>query len=210
MPLPASALESQILPARLPGYRPSCSTSWAPPGELVWAGAGALGHDDGWIVLALGGDGAAAASRAAPGRADRRWRSGSSTCSAGGGALLLPQLGRGGRTPATTHELVLALWELVWAGRVTNDTLAPLRAMLQRRRCAAGATAGPRRRAASRRGSDRPPAPAAGAWCRHASRDATRRLHAIAEQLLTRHGIVTRGAVMAERVPAGSPACTRC
>src|SRR5262249_57547383 len=31
-------------------------------------------------------------------------------------------------------ELLLALWDLVWAGRVTNDTLAPLRAMLHRRR----------------------------------------------------------------------------
>ena len=33
--------------------------------------------------------------------------------------------------------------------------------------------------------------------------DATRRLHAVAEQLLDRHGVLTRGAVVAERVPGG-------
>src|SRR5262249_23620672 len=53
VPLPASALESQILPARFAGYVPVQLDQVGAAGELVWAGAGALGHNDGWIVLAL-------------------------------------------------------------------------------------------------------------------------------------------------------------
>ena len=46
---------------------------------------------------------------------------------------------------------------------------------------------------------------AAGRWSRLPQRaaDATRRAHAQAEVLLDRHGVLTRGAVVAERVPGG-------
>ena len=52
-PLPASALERQILAARLPGYQPALLDQLGASGEIVWAGAGAIGSDDGWVVLAL-------------------------------------------------------------------------------------------------------------------------------------------------------------
>ncbi|HZB57841.1 MAG TPA: DEAD/DEAH box helicase, partial [Actinomycetota bacterium] len=119
--------------------------------------------------------------------------------------------------------LLLAVWELVWAGHVTNDTLAPLRALVT-----SGSRPTTRRRAPARRYGRRglptptrtgPPA-AAGRWSqvptaeagpsvvhnppsRPAETDPTRRLHAVAEQLLDRHGVLTRGAVVAERIPGG-------
>jgi ATP-dependent Lhr-like helicase len=102
------------------------------------------------------------------------------------------------------HETLLALWELVWAGLVTNDTLAALRALTvgsARRRPSSG---GPRRRGPAFPSRGGPPA-AAGRWSLTPERDpdSTRRMHAVAEQLLARHGIVTRGAVAAERVGGG-------
>jgi ATP-dependent Lhr-like helicase len=113
---------------------------------------------------------------------------------------------------ANDSELLLAIWELVWAGHVTNDTLAPLRALV-----ASGSRPATRRRAPARRYGRRgvptssrtgPPA-AAGRWslvptvAGVVDADPTRRLHAVAEQLLDRHGILTRGAVVAERIPGG-------
>src|SRR5207248_3994950 len=101
-------------------------------------------------------------------------------------------------------EVLLSLWELVWAGIVTNDTLAPLRALVGGARVAGGQTRRTRRRGPtwlSRMG----PATAAGRWSLLPARepDGTRRLHAVTEQLLQRHGVVTRGAVASERVPGG-------
>ncbi|MBW3588390.1 MAG: DEAD/DEAH box helicase, partial [Actinobacteria bacterium] len=102
------------------------------------------------------------------------------------------------------QELLLSLWELVWAGLVTNDTTAPLRALVGR--------AGQRTRPMGRSRRGRPALPAkagppsgAGRWSLLPSRsdDSTRRLHALAEQLLDRHGVVTRGIVSVEPVIGG-------
>ena len=92
----------------------------------------------------------------------------------------------------------------MWAGLVTNDTMAALRALIAgagRRRPAAATR---RRRGPAFPSRGGPPA-AAGRWSLTPEReaDSTRRLHAVAEQLLARHGIVTRGAVAAERVAGG-------
>ena len=102
-----------------------------------------------------------------------------------------------------TAELLLALWELVWAGLVTNDTFAPLRLLLGGSRARPGAN---RRR---RRGPACParlgPPAGAGRWSLvpERSTDTTRRAHALAEQLLERHGILTRARCASERVPGG-------
>src|SRR5215217_5356915 len=257
--VPASALERQVLAARLPGYHPGLLDQLCASGEVVWAGAGALGSDDGWVSLYL----AEAAPLLLPeplpvelSPLAARVRD----ALAARGAMFFRQLsdavGEG-----NDSELLLALWELVWAGQVTNDTLAPLRALVT-----GGSRPPPRRRPPSRRYARRgvptsaragPPAaagrwsltptasggsptPAPGASAPAAERrlpaqgppiregsptaegaapdvhsppshslpsqpaaDPTRRLHAVAEQLLDRHGILTRGALVAERIPGG-------
>jgi ATP-dependent Lhr-like helicase len=100
------------------------------------------------------------------------------------------------------QELVTALWDLVWAGRLTNDTLAPLRSKLGSSRT----THRPRtRRRRPVMPSRTGPPTVAGRWWLLPAReeDTTRRGHALAETLLDRYGVVIRGAVMAERTPGG-------
>jgi ATP-dependent helicase Lhr and Lhr-like helicase len=114
--------------------------------------------------------------------------------------------------------LSAAVWDLAWAGHLTNDTLAPLRARLRSgpvARRPGGTTA--RSRAGSQRRSSlrvptRPSMPSrtgppivAGRWSLTQRResDPTRRAHAAAESLLDRHGIVIRGAVSSEHVSGG-------
>src|ERR1019366_6212737 len=50
--VPASALETLILPGRVPGYSPALLDELTSAGEIVWSGAGALPGGDGWLVLA--------------------------------------------------------------------------------------------------------------------------------------------------------------
>src|SRR5680860_1463453 len=132
----------------------------------------------------------------------------------GGGAFFFRALSD---AVGSTDDVAMAeaLWDLVWAGRLTNDTLAPLRARLaggkvaHRRATAAprarygrlrpGRPGQPGRAAMPSRGG---PPSGAGRWSLlpTVEADATVRAHALAEVLLDRHGVVTRGAVMAERV----------
>jgi ATP-dependent Lhr-like helicase len=204
--VPASALERQVLAARLPGYHPGLLDELCASGEVIWAGAGALGSDDGWVGLYLAEGAPLLLPEPLPVELSPlavRVRD----ALAAQGAMFFRQLsdavGEG-----NDSELLLAIWELVWAGQVTNDTLAPLRALV-----AGGSRPGARRRAPARRYGRRAPArptraapaAAAGRWSLVSPEgpDPTRRLHAVAEQLLDRHGILTRGAVVAERIPGG-------
>jgi ATP-dependent Lhr-like helicase len=200
-PIPASALERQVLAARLPGYQSSMLDQLGASGELVWCGAGAIGSDDGWIVLALADKAPLLLPEPQPEELSptaARIRDALD----GGGALFFRQIAEEiGSTDDT--ELLLSLWELVWAGHATNDTMAPLRALT------AGARLRRPRAASHRRGPSFPsrlgPPTAAGRWSliSRTPVDPTRRMHALGEQLLERHGIVTRGAVMSERIPGG-------
>ncbi|MFC0529137.1 ATP-dependent helicase [Phytohabitans kaempferiae] len=116
--------------------------------------------------------------------------------------------GRGG--VADDEALIAAVWDLVWAGYLTNDTLAPLRTLL-----GGGGGAHRAKPAAPRTRYRRPgrvalpsrtgPPTVAGRWSRLPERDndPTHRAAALADALLERHGVVTRGAVMAEGVPGG-------
>jgi ATP-dependent helicase Lhr and Lhr-like helicase len=127
-----------------------------------------------------------------------------------GGAWFFRQLSdRVGST--SDAELSAALWSLVWQGRLTNDTVTPLRALV-RSGTASHRTrrTPPRLRTGGRAGGGRMPVrtgppETAGRWALLPERDSdpTRRAHATAEHLLERHGVVTRGAVMSERVPGG-------
>lgn len=199
--VPASALERQVLPSRLLGYGPALLDELSASGEVLWAGSGAVGSDDGWVSLYLAGQAPALLPEPLPIDLSPLAQAVLNALTAQG-AMFFRQISEAVESPSDT-EVVLALWELVWNGWVTNDTVAPLRALVG---------AGPRRSSGAirrRRGPAFPsrlgPPTAAGRWSLLPVRetDPTRRLHAQAEQLLRRHGVLTRGAVVSERVPGG-------
>ncbi|MDQ1712954.1 MAG: ATP-dependent helicase Lhr and Lhr-like helicase [Frankiaceae bacterium] len=205
-PVPASALEPLVLPSRVADYSPALLDQLCASGDVVWAGAGSLPGNDGWVSLYL----ADAAPLLLPGSTltdpTPLHRSVLEALD-GGAALFFRSLSDrvGGPDDA---DLVGALWDLVWSGLVTNDTLAPLRVLLgrgrapSRRRAPVGRYRGVGRAAMPARSG---PPMGAGRWTLLPERepDRTRRLHAVAETLLDRHGVVTRGAVQAEHVPGG-------
>jgi ATP-dependent Lhr-like helicase len=211
--VPASALESLILPMRVVGYRPAMLDELTSSGEVLWAGHGSLPGGDGWIALHTADT--APLLLADPVDAAVATPLHRSVLDAldDGAALFFRSLSdRIGSTD--DRALVDAIWELVWGGWLTNDTLAPLRSLLsggKPRHRAPAAT--PRSRYTRTRGGlGRPAMPtrtgppaAAGRWSRLPARngDATVRAHALATALLDRYGVVTRGSVMAERVPGG-------
>jgi ATP-dependent helicase Lhr and Lhr-like helicase len=199
--LPASMLESVILPSRVAGYRPSMIDELTSTGEVLWLGEGALPGGDGWVSLHLADTAPLLMPVVADDPATPLHREVLEALS-GGGALFFRAIAD--RVDAVDDRtLAAALWDLVWSGNVTNDTLGPLRAVLSSRRSPPAVTGRmQRRRPATTRGG--PPA-TAGRWSAtpRRSTDDTRRLHAVADALLERHGILTRGAVAAERVPGG-------
>ncbi|GIH13723.1 ATP-dependent helicase [Rugosimonospora africana] len=236
--VPASALERLVLPARVANYSPAYLDELCASGEVVWSGAGAIAGGDGWVSLAF----ADAAPLLLPEPAQTLTMTpvhqAILTTLDGGGALFFRALtdrvtaelaagagadpATGGVAPPTDADLLAALWDLVWAGFVAGDTLAPLRAALS----GSGAHRG--RPAAARSRYRRPgrpgaltggsltggtslavarsgPPSGAGRWYRTPDRDPdpTRRVTALADALLDRYGVVTRGSVMAEGVEGG-------
>jgi ATP-dependent Lhr-like helicase len=103
----------------------------------------------------------------------------------------------GGGDPTGTLD---ALWDLVWSGEITNDTLAPLRAFVASR---------PRRPVRSRPSlSVSTPPSASGRWYLVSDLLTTpagieEAATARAEMLLDRYGVVTRAGVLAEGLPGG-------
>ena len=211
VPLPASALESLVLPGRVDGYAPALLDELTLAGEVLWAGAGALAGNDGWITLAPA-DGAplllAEPVRPPEGAVHQALLAALD----GDQAMFFRSLAE--RIDASDVDLAQAVWDLVWDGWLTNDTIAPLRALLGRgTRTAHSRRARPPRTRYGRYAGLAPsagrtsaaPATLAGRWSRLPRRelDPTRRALAAAETLLDRHGVITRGAVTAERVPGG-------
>lgn len=223
-PVPASALEKLILPSRVSGYGPTLLDELTTTGEVLWAGAGALPGKDGWVSLYLAD--AAPLLLPAPHPLElTALHESVLTALSGGYGLFFRQIAD--QVRATTHpeatdpQLADALWDLAWSGRLTNDTLAPLRALLGSGRTA-GSTAHrakrtvPRGRygtlsAAARSASRSGPPTVSGRWSLlpSAEPDPTHRAHALARTLLDRHGVVTRGAVAAEGVEGGFSATYR-
>jgi ATP-dependent helicase Lhr and Lhr-like helicase len=202
--VPASMLESVVLPSRVADYSPAMLDELTSSGDVLWVGHASLPGGDGWLSLHL--------ADTAP--------------------LLMPIVGEAQQTTTPLHDQVLetlggggalffrsladrvgslddralsaALWDLVWAGRLTNDTLAPLRAALSgTRRQASRVRPGRRGRPVMPVRSG--PPTVAGRWSMLPDRDndPTRRARALAETLLDRHGVLTRGAVAAEHVGGG-------
>ena len=221
-----------VLPGRVPGYSPAMLDELTTAGEVVWTGAGGLPGGDGWLVLAP----AEAAPLLFPEPSQITMtplHEAILTALADGGAVFFRML----HERATAHlaaaegiakapsdtDVAAAIWDLLWAGFLTNDTLGPLRTVLgggQPRR--AGPSAAPSRGRGLRQGSRRPgygrpvtpsrtgPPNVSGRWSLlppH-TRDATMYAHALAESLLDRYGSYEgrgRGGADRRRVRGGVP-----
>ncbi|WP_375400933.1 ATP-dependent helicase [uncultured Amnibacterium sp.] len=210
VPIPASAWETLVLPARVRGYSPAMLDELTATGEVTWSGAGRLAGNDGWVALHLADSVPLTLPDAEQADLSPLEQEVLAVLG-GGGAFFFRQLvdAVGASDDAA---LQAALWNLVWAGLISNDTFAPVRALI-----GAGGTAhrqprrAPRARAYRGRGvrpsmpSRSGPPTAAGRWTilPLAETDATVRAAATAEILLDRYGVVTRGAVQSERVPGG-------
>jgi ATP-dependent helicase Lhr and Lhr-like helicase len=184
--------EAEVLPRRVPEYRPEQLDQLCASGELVWVGAGldrvALFFRDDASLL-----GRPSAAPPPDGEAHEAIRAALT-----GGALFWD--GVLTATGLDAETALPALWDLVWSGEVTNDSWSPLRAERRYQ------PPRPDRRARrfSRTRAHRPTA-TQGRWslaaALFAGGDSDRR--ALAELLLERHGVVTRDAVRAEGIPGG-------
>jgi ATP-dependent helicase Lhr and Lhr-like helicase len=208
-PIPASLLETSILPARVAGYESAGLDTLIAAGEVAWAGIDPIGERDGRIALFL--------SDKLPLLAQRRPLTEPLTereekllaVLESTGASFFDPLHQavGGGYPG---ESIDALWSLVWRGLVTNDSLHALRAYTLR-----PDTSRPQRRShtgmvfRSRRTT---PPNAQGRWSllplrsqegKDGAPSNTEASHALALQLLNRYGILTREAVAAENIPGG-------
>ena len=232
VPVPASAWEPLVLATRVSNYQPAMLDELMATGEVLWSGAGALPGNDGWISLHLADSVELTLNPSPefePGDAGRRLLD--HLRNNGGGYFFrqLTDVAGGMDAVLSDQEVVTALWDLAWAGRITGDTFAPVRALI-----AGGHTAhrqvarAPRARAPrlsrlgrshgtglmgspglaggryGTQGAGTPPT-AAGRWSAlpEPELDPTIHARATAELLLDRYGVVTRGSVMAEQIMGG-------
>ncbi len=207
-PLPASLLETAILPARVAGYESAGLDTLIAAGEVTWAGIDPIGEHDGRIALFLADKlPLLAQQRPQTEPPTEREEKIIAVLEATGASFFDPlHQAIGGGYPG---ESIDALWSLVWRGLVTNDSLHALRAYVTR-----PDSSRPQRRShtgmvfRSRRTT---PPNAQGRWSllplrSHeggAAPTATEASHALALQLLNRYGVLTREAVAAENVPGG-------
>ncbi len=198
-----------MLAGRVADYRPALLDELCTSGDVLWVGAGAIGSGDGRVRLCF----ADQLPLLAPGwevqdRQEGALHDAVRTLLGERGASFWSQL-RAAAPGSADDELLAALWDLVWAGEVTNDSLAPLRAFTGR--------GGPRGARRDHRPRSRPrpgrlnrigPPAGAGRWSLVApllepAPTPTESAHATALQLVERHGVVTREAVLAEGVVGG-------
>ncbi|HEY6379754.1 MAG TPA: helicase-related protein, partial [Candidatus Dormibacteraeota bacterium] len=194
--LPASVLEREILAARVEGYTPALLDELVSLGEVVWVGRGALGSGDGRVALYLRPDAARLIPDPVQPAAGDGLHERLRAELARRGASFFGDLHRAAQS-SDVEATVEALWDLVWAGEVTNDTVAPLRHL------------GPSRLRPSHRPLMRlAPPRAQGRWSLVADLvehrpSPTERLHALCTALVQRHGVLTREAAVAEGVVGG-------
>jgi ATP-dependent Lhr-like helicase len=210
VPIPASAVEPLVLGQRVRDYQPAMLDELLASGEVTWSGVGQIGGGDGWIAFHHADS--VPMTLAAPTEIEFTdiHRAIMDTL-AGGGAYFFRQLGD---NPG--DGVKQALWELIWAGWVTGDTFAPVRAMLSGTRRSTGRRGAPAHRQRQRaprlssysvahtqtRNTD---PTVAGRWSALPAPEpeSTVRAHFQAELLLNRHGVLTKGAVAAEEIPGG-------
>ena len=245
---PWSSLCDHILPLRVPGFQVEMLDMLAASGELVWVGSGALGVRDGKVTLCRR-DRAALILQGRPddaGEGAAEAAEGEEAPAFGGSRIhgvLLDHLRRRGAcftsellqrvrsemksdeeggTPVESREVEEAIWDLAWAGLVTNDTFLPLRSLRGPRRRKTGQASrrlrGTMRSSLGRRSfgsrASRPaPRPISGSvlggrWSLvedllHDQPSETERRVATVTTLLERYGIVSRETALAEEVPGG-------
>jgi len=198
--LPASALEVDLLPARL-SYSPEMLDQLTASGEVVWVGMGPLGPRDGRVALYLRDDISLLHPPVHTDPPVGEMHDAIRAQLTDRGASFFRDIYRaagGGDTGAVLD----ALWDLVWSGEVTNDTVTPLRAFLWGKVRSKG-----RGRGRPRLPSSAPPS-GSGRW--YLVSDLidpeitdTVKAKAMAEQLLERHGLLTRDVVSSSGVPGG-------
>jgi ATP-dependent helicase Lhr and Lhr-like helicase len=206
--LPVEVWERDVLPRRCGAYSPTWMDQLCASGEVVWVGAGALGRNSGRVALYFRDDVAAIGPpprRPEPPREPEhgliRQRLARSPCFF---TDLLAEL------DITPEQIQEALWDLVWAGEVTNDAWAPLRAprltLARAQRARARRPGRPGQRFGSRRAGAQ--AQVQGRWSLTEALFASEpepgeRRRTLAELLLERYGIVTREQVLAEGIAGG-------
>jgi ATP-dependent Lhr-like helicase len=209
--LPVELWEREVLPRRIGAYSPSWMDQLCASGEVVWLGAGSLGRS-GRVALyfrddvALLGAPATNDPPADPLHEQLRER-------LGRGAAFFTDLLVDVGAEIQSSVLQEAIWDLVWAGEVTNDAFAPLRAQRLTVASSQAGGSGPARRTSRRnrfsaRGRGGAAAQVQGRWSLTAGllrSDADPGAHrrAKAELLLERYGVLTREQVLAEGVPGG-------
>ena len=224
-PLPASLLETEILPARIAGYRSADLDTLIAAGEVVWVGLEPLGERDGRVALYLAeklrmlwppNRGVDAKGAMIGGEALSEREAAVVAWLRRGGASFFQPLhdGLGGGYPGETIE---ALWSLVWRGLVNNDALNCLRAYTERTASSSARQGGKPVRRVHQQGQGfrsrrTTPPTVQGRWSlNEVAFDAERATparqtewsHAIAQQLLTRYGVVFRETAHAEDLPGG-------
>jgi ATP-dependent Lhr-like helicase len=208
-PLPASLVESAIVPARIAEYAPAGLDTLIAAGEVAWAGVEPIGERDGRIALFLADKLPLLLQQRANAEplSEREEALRAVLESAGASFFETLHQAVGGGYPGETID---ALWSLVWRGLVTNDSLHALRAYTARPESART----PRRLQTGQvfRSRRTTPPTAQGRWSllpvragkeSDATPTATQASHALALQLLNRYGVLMRESVAAENVPGG-------
>ncbi|MQY29969.1 ATP-dependent RNA helicase RhlE [Nocardia sp. RB56] len=233
VPIPASAWESLILPSRVRDYTPAMLDELMATGEVLWSGHGSITAKDGWIALHPAEH--AGFSLAPPDEIDLTETQIALLLALG--ATIVPKTAAPQNDSPADRQVVpmpagayffrqlsdatgllddtavaAALWDLVWAGYVSGDTFAPVRALLSGTTRSTTAHRAPRRTPRGRAYLPRTTMPTrtgpptvAGRWSLLPERvaDNTIRAHATADLLLERYGVLTRGPVQSEGVPGG-------
>jgi len=206
-PLPASLIESSILPARLAEYAPAGLDTLIAAGEVAWAGIEPIGERDGRIALFLADKlPLLLQSRPIVEPLSEREAKLLAVLESTGASFFDPlHQAVGAGYPGETID---ALWSLVWRGLITNDSLHALRAYTARPETSRT----PRRLQTGFRSRRTTPPTAQGRWSllpvragkgSEATPTATEASHALALQLLNRYGVLLRESVAAENVPGG-------
>lgn len=196
--LPASDWERRILPARIANFRTSDLDELCASGEVMWQGAGALGSDDGHIAFYLTSHFPSLAKPFVPvdGELEEKIRAALQNRN----AVFFDELVRA--VGGFRNDLVDALWRMVWAGEINNDTLMPLRSLRRQKNIARKSTHG-RHRFQSSRIVREPGTEGRWSLLGETFRDMsppTQQQMAQATQLLERYGVVTREMVSAEGI----------